>query len=149
MPFFGILDPVLGQVLDEGDACPHVEEGPGQVEELGHTPPDAQRLRRRQDVGWQDQVLVNDERDEQDQPDAQGHQESAQRAVEADVFPLGRFFMDLELGPVRDDLIQLFGMPQAVAPHDKECREGRHQHQPHQTPAGYSVRGRAGPGKPG
>ena len=128
-----ILDPVLRQVLDKGNAGAHIEECPGQVEELGHAPPDAQCLRRRQDIRRQDQVLVNDERDEENQTDAQGDQETAQRAVEADIFPFCRFFMDLELGAVRNDFIQFLRVPQAVAAHDKECREGGYQHQSHDT----------------
>ena len=134
-----VVHAMLREKLDEGNTRPHVEECPGEVEELGHTPPDAQSLRRRKDIGWQDQVLVNNERYEEYESNAQCHQEPTERAMKAHIFPFRLRFTDLEIGAVRNDLIQLLRVFQAIAPHQEECSEGGDHHQSHEDQKDVSV----------
>ncbi len=141
----GVMDAVLRQEFDVRLARAHVEELPGQGEELRHPAPDAERLCRWQDVNRQDDVLIDDERDEEYQSHHEGDQEPGERTVEADLLPLGRGFADLELAAVCDDFVQLLGVLQAVAPDKHEGHgSGCHQqgHDQEQDIAGGRMRHR-------
>ncbi len=120
----GVVDPVLRQVLDERGAGAHVEEEPGDVEELRHAAPDAQRLCGREDVGRKDQVLVDDERDEEDQAEHHREEEAAERAVEADVLPGGAFLSLRVAITLGDERVERFRVAQAVAADEHERQPG-------------------------
>ena len=83
-----IFHAVFRKVFNKSNACAHVEEQPCQVEELGHASPDSQCLSRWQYIGGQDQVLVNDERDEQKKPDGKCNQESTRTVDESRRLPM-------------------------------------------------------------
>jgi len=81
--FARIIDTVLGEIFYEGRAGAHLKESKDHGEELQDPAPHAKRLGRGQDEDRQDQVLVNDDRNEQQQAQEKHHEETAQRAVKS------------------------------------------------------------------
>jgi hypothetical protein len=125
----GVMNAVFRKKFYEGDTRPHIKESPGQVEELGYASPNSQGLGLGQDECRQDQVLINNERDEKYKPDAKGDKESTQWAMESNLLPFSFCFTVLKVGTVRDDLLQRLWMTQAILAHEKESKECRCQHE--------------------
>jgi hypothetical protein len=87
---------------------------------LGHPAPDAERLGRWQDVDRQNQVLIDDQRDEQYQTQEKRQEEPTQGTAKADLFPIRVGFPYCELAPVHHDLLQRLRVGVAVAPDQPE-----------------------------
>ena len=69
----------------------------------------------------------------------QRDQEAAQRAVEADLLPIRCGFVRFERAAVDHDLVQRFGVAQAVAAHqDEDAKRGDHQ-QAQDQPQGVAL----------
>ena len=132
-PATRISHPVLGQELDERCAGAHVEEEPCHVEKLRDATPDAQRLRRREYVHRQDQVLVDNQRDEEHQAQQQRQQESAQRSMKADRFPFRAGLARRVFLAVNHHRVECLRMTQTVPSHQHEGDGCGRQHQPEQA----------------